>query len=461
MSAQARLILLLWLPIVFVILISFKPRTAIIISYIVGILFLPKSVGINVPGLATYAEDKATSYAILVGLFFLTARGMVSSKSLIEYTPKWLDLPVILAFVVSPMASSLSNDLGANDAIKEAAEVVFLLGVPYFLGRIYINNLSGIRELSINIIKGGIIYIPLCLYEIRSGPFLHSSIYGYFAHSSGIFQAMRWGGWRPMVFMQHGLVLAMWMTSSTIIAVWLWKTKTFKTIWQIPKTWIVAALLVAMVLIKSTGAYGYIVFIIISILVARLFKLNITIWLLIFLIVFYLGGRVSGRLSEKAISSLSASIFPEDRSQSLVFRLDNEEILTYKALQRPIFGWGGWGRSRVSRENWDGGQVDASVVDSFWVYTLGTGGLFGLITLYLFLLMPVVLFLLRYPVITWFEANIAPAAALMAVLVVFTWDTMFNAAVLAIFPLICGSLSSILVREPVLKSRKKLSKKLT
>ena len=59
-------------------------------------------------------------------------------------------------------------------------------------------------------VLGGLIYVPLCLFEVRMSPQLHNMVYGFAQHSFG--QTVRGGGWRPMVFMQHGLAVGLFMS---------------------------------------------------------------------------------------------------------------------------------------------------------------------------------------------------------------------------------------------------------
>jgi len=458
MTIQSQIVLLLWLPLVWLLLISYKTRTAIIISYIGGLLFLPKSTGFKLPVLTPYTEDAATSYALILGILLLGSNGMISLKNLKEFRLKWIDIPMLMT-IFSSALSAFSNSLGIHIALVETITTIVVFGVPYFLGRIYINNLNGLKELSISIIKGGILYVPLCLYEVKYGPFLHLNIYGYYAHESGIMQAFRAGGWRPMVFMQHGLIVAIWMVSVLVLIYWLWKSKTFKTIWRIPRIWLVVILTITFVLLRSTGAYTYFIYAIVILLFARYFKLNLPFWLLNFLIIAFVIARLTGNLSASNLGSITSSFYSGERTESFVFRAENEDKLMVKALERPIFGWSGWGRGRIYEENWEGDLVDTSVTDSYWIILLSTSGLFGLTAFYATVFLPIILFLLRYPTKTWFDPKIAPLAALSMVLTIFIWDTMYNSPTIAIFPLICGSLNSAITQNEVIKVSKKLAKK--
>ena len=59
-------------------------------------------------------------------------------------------------------------------------------------------------------------------WEVRMSPQLHSSMYGF--RPFRFDQAYRWGGYRPSVFMQHGIALGLFMASCTLVAFWLWRS---------------------------------------------------------------------------------------------------------------------------------------------------------------------------------------------------------------------------------------------
>ena len=50
------------------------------------------------------------------------------------------------------------------------------------MGRAYFGDVKGLRELATVLFIGGLIYIPLYLYEIRLSPQLHNTIYGFHQH---------------------------------------------------------------------------------------------------------------------------------------------------------------------------------------------------------------------------------------------------------------------------------------
>ena len=65
--------------------------------------------------------------------------------------------------------------------------------------------------------------------------------------------------------------------------------------------------------------------------------------------------------------------------------LENDDMLIAKAMQKPLFGWGGWSRNRVFEES----GRDMAVTDGFWILELGSNGCVGLISMTLAMLLPV------------------------------------------------------------------------
>lgn len=455
MSPQALFVLIAWLPLTFALFIYFPPRKAIILSFVAGLLFLPQRTGIPLPLIPDYQGMVATCYGILLGILFF------DFGSFTRFKPGWLDLPMLI-WCICPFFSSITNELGAYDGLNASLTQTASWGLPYILGRLYLNNLAGLKELALTIVKGGLIYVPLCLFEIRMSPQLHYYLYGYYAHSSGVMQASRGGFWRPSVFMSHGLVLAMWMMTVTLIALWLWQSKTITQIWGIKIRWLVAILSVIVLLIQSVGAYLYLIIGVMIAFSSKWWRNSLILLVLIFSINYYLLINITNNFDGTSLVNWVSHNFNQDRAQSLEFRLDNEVKLKEKAHQRPIFGWGGWGRNRVYQLNWDGELQDTTITDSYWIIIYGTTGLVGLISFVSCLLLPVVYFALwRYPAKTWFNPYVAPAAVLAVSLVLFMFDSLLNVTYNPTFPLISGGITGLVMKKPEqIKSLKKIRSKL-
>jgi hypothetical protein len=69
----------------------------------------------------------------------------------------------------------------------------------------------------------------------------------------------------------------------------------------------------------------------------------------------------------------------KERADSLVVRISNEKLLMAKANQKPVFGWGGWGRNRIY-DAWD--SKDITITDGGWIIYFGVYGWFGYLGLF-------------------------------------------------------------------------------
>ncbi len=157
--------------------------------------------------------------------------------------------------------------------------------------------------------------------------------------------------------------------------------------------WAVIALLLTAVLCRSTGALALGAVGCLTLALSQWVRLPIAPILLLAVPPLYVGLRTSSLWSgEEAVGWLGAN-FDEGRAQSLDFRLQNENQLVDKALENPVFGWGGWGRSRIR----DAEGKEAAVADGLWIIALGERGFVGLVALGLTLLLPAARFARPFP----------------------------------------------------------------
>src|SRR5256885_7505918 len=91
-------------------------------------------------------------------------------------------------------------------------------------------KVTGVQTCALPI--AGVIYVPLCLFECAISPQLHFMTFGFYQHDFN--QVIRMGGYRPMVFLQHGLAVGMLMTASSICGFWLWWTGSLKSLFGVP-----------------------------------------------------------------------------------------------------------------------------------------------------------------------------------------------------------------------------------
>jgi hypothetical protein len=434
MSPLVEIVMFGWIPVVLYLFRWLPAQRAIIVSFIAAWLFLPEA-KFPLPLFPEYTKMSATCYGVLLATIVFDVERFKS------FQLGWLDLPM-LVWCVCPMASSITNGLGWYDGLSAVNAQTTTWGVPYYLGRLYLNNLDGLRKLAIGIFTGGLIYIPLCLLEIRISPQLHRIIYGFYAREN-LAQEFRYGGYRPTVFMESGLMVGAWMMAAALLGLWLWKTGVIKQLWGISARWLVVALLVTVVLVKATGAWFLLAMGIVILFVAKWFRTSLLLLVLIVTISSYIYVGATGAFSGDQIVYVVSQGVNKDRAQSLEFRFDNEKLLSDKARQKMIFGWGGWGRSRV----YDEWRKDISVTDSLWIIAFGTTGAVGLISLTASLLLPAIAFVQRYPARLWNNPKVAPAAALAVLLVLYMLDCVLNAMINPIYTLACGGIAGLTLNQ--------------
>ncbi|NET34051.1 MAG: O-antigen ligase domain-containing protein [Cyanothece sp. SIO1E1] len=436
MSPVVYLAMFGWIPVVLYLFQQLPAQRAVIVSFITAWLFLPVA-SFVLPGIPDLTKMSATCYGILLATIIYD----VGRFKLFRFG--WLDLPMLI-WCLCPFASSLSNDLGPYDGFSEALKQTVTWGLPYFLGRIYLNNLVGLRQLAIGIFVGGLIYVPLCLFEVRMSPQLHRIVYGAYARAGQFAQAFRYGGWRPTVFMNHGLQVAFWMMATALIGICLWKTGVLKELWTIRVKWLISALLMTVLLLKSTGVWILFGVGLVILFIAWQLRTAFTIVFLIgcMFIYLYQNTLTETYVTDQIISSLQEIISPE-RIESLEFRFNSEELLADHARDRIIFGWGGWQRSLV----FDDFGRRLATQDSLWIIAFGTNGLVGLVSLYLSMLLPSMILVLRFQEGSWSKRETSPAAVLALVVTLYMMDGLLNAMINPIFALTCGGISGLMMVE--------------
>jgi hypothetical protein len=438
------LVMFLWIPAVLYLFSRYPAKKAVVISFIVAWLYLPQA-ELDLPGLPDYTKISATCYGILLATFIYDA-GRFST-----FRFGWVDVPMAIWCLVCPFISSLTNELGVYDGLSTTLSQFVTWGIPYFLGRIYINNLEGFRLLAMGVFMGGLSYIPLCLFENRFSPQLHRIVYGDHAFAD-FGQSMRLGGFRPTVFLQHGLAVGAFMMVATLAGFWLWQTKAVKKVWNMPIKWLVIALFITFISVRSTGAYALFAVGLGIMFVGRRMRTALPIFIIIGVIGIYLyiNTATENYVTDQIIEVLS-QVFPEDRVASLEFRFDNEELLVDRARIRPWFGWGGYGRALVPTDEYGG----ITIQDSLWIIAFGHHGAVGLISLFTAMLLPVVsLFWSRYPARFWFNPKVAPTAVLAVGVVLYMVDCILNALINPIYIVAAGGIATM-----ALKRRESLKKK--
>lgn len=421
-----------WIPVVLVLFALLPARRAMVAGSIGAWLLLPP-IGIDLPGLPTYDKAVAATAGILL------ATVIFEPNRLAAFRLRWFDLPMLFWCLV-PFCSSISNNLGLYDGLSASFRAVVAWLFPYLVGRLYLTDLSGLRDLAFGMVIGGVCLIPLCLFENRMSPLLLPMVYGL----SGWEGEARLGGYRPHVFFSTGLELSLWMTAVALVATWLWLTGQLKRLWSLPGGAITAMLLITAILCRSTGAIMLLLLGLSSLWICWRTKTKWVMWVLLCAAPIYYALRITDTWSGHSGVELARSLFGDERAWSLEFRLLNEDVFIAKAFQRPIFGWGGWGRIYV----YDEGGTALTIPDQLITIAFSTYGFVGLLALTTVLLLPVALFLRRFAAKEWTHADLAPAVAIALVLNLYLFDCLFNGMFNAIYIIAAGGLLNVVGVRP-------------
>ncbi len=341
-----------------------------------GLMFLPVKTAIDLPYLPALGKESIPAISALLGCW------LIKNKRISYITELGKLKYLVIIFLTIPFITAGLNSDSINiggyilpkftyyDALSAAINQ-FLIITPFFIGRqffkIYEQQLLMFKLL----VMAGLLYSLPILFEVRMSPQLHTWIYGYFPHDFA--QQMRFGGFRPVVFMGHGLLVSFFSALVLIASVALWRSKV-KVRGFIP-VWVSYYLLLVLLLCKSVGPflYGIFGFFVVKMLSPKV-QMRIAV-MLVSLAMLYPVMSILKVFPHQALVGVAESISPE-RAQSLEFRFNNESKLLYIARERIFFGWGGWGRNRAYDE--ETGR-DISVTDGRWILTLGQFGFFGFV----------------------------------------------------------------------------------
>jgi len=348
-------------------------------------LLLPSGAGIKIAaGIPQLDKISIPALAALAGSFYF------SRRPLRFWNGFGLTEVLLLMFLIGPLVTSeLNTDpvisgsvvlpgVGVYDGLSAlASQLLFLL--PFFLGRQLFRNSSDIEDIFRALVIAGLIYSLPMLFESRMSPQLHRWVYGY---SPSFIFMMRYGGWRPSVFLQNGLIAAFFMMTTTVAAAAFWRTRTI--VQKLPPAPITAYLSLVLVLCRSFAnlMYGVALVPLVRLTRPRL-QLRIATVLVTFAVAYPML-RAIDLVPTKFLVAAAASL-SETRADSLDFRFVHEKQLLDRASQRLVFGWGRFGRSRI----YDIYGKDVSVTDGGWIITMGQFGIFGYLAEFGLLALPV------------------------------------------------------------------------
>ena len=385
-SPLAYLALILFVPLSSLAFVLLRPPAAVATVLISATLFLPEHVEFDAPLIPPMGKTTISSLCALLGVLF-TSRARVFGAPPDRYIAA-LSGSLLVANVFTtltnrdPLAygSTFIQGLTLHDALSDTVRIMLSAVIPFFLGFSLFRTRQDLIELLRVLVVAALVYVPFILVELRMSPQFHRWVYGFHQHE--FVQTIRESGYRPMVFMQHGLALANFMFAGLVAATALAKLRV--PILGLP-AWIAALTLgVILMLCKSMAAllYGFV-----AVPIVLFWRPRSQIRLAVFLalvVLAYPALRSTNAFPTATLVDLSARV-AQDRAESLGQRFGHEDRLVKKANERPLFGWGGFGRNRI----YDAEGVDQSVTDGAWIGTYGSGGAAGFICIFGLLTIPV------------------------------------------------------------------------
>ena len=437
-NSVATLALFSWPIVVLVLFQKFDRPLAVMLGLLGGFLLLPVEGGIDFPLLPSFEKYSIPPLAALAFVYMMQPKSS-DAASLPGLLPAGrLPKLLIAGVIVGSFLTVLTNQdplsygpryirgLRLYDAFSFVMQTSIIL-LPLLLARKFLGHPDQQRRFLIVMCIAGLGYSLLALYEVRMSPQLNRMVYGFFPHSW--LQHIRGGGYRPLVFLSHGLVLAGFFMGTILAATALMRMHTGneRSKYLLAGLW----LFMTLVLSNSLGA------LILSVLFTP--------------VVFFLGTRgqifIAAIVAVLVISypiSRGAGIVPIDwiqttatdfnasRGASLGTRLFNEERLLDHASKRPLFGWGGWGRNRVYEDN----GADTTITDGYWAIAITGGGWLRYLCEFMLLGLPVVLLFLRRR-----RYEVGPeGAALALITAVWMIELIPNASLTMVLWMAAGSL---------------------
>jgi hypothetical protein len=384
------IVLLAWIPFSFYFFRQYPIRVAILINFVSGWAILPTAafaassarfpywiIGTCLPSIYFVTKASVTGAACVAGVLWFD-RGSVG-----RFRLSYWDAPM-LVWCVIPLLSGLANKGDVGSSLRGEIYQILAWGIPYLCGRIYFSSADALLLAAKGFVIAGLGYVPICLMEFFTGPQIYAFLYGY--------QPYRWVGsgrylgFRPVGLLEDGNQLGIWMATSALIAVWLWRRGLVTEILGMPIAWTSCLLLTVTLLCQSAGSIIVLIALLPFLFFSQRYVARIFIAVLLLGILSLTGLRLANVISlrslvsHNAAASMTARLLLKTGRASFGWRLWQDEKHVGIALERPILGSG----------EWDWWKGSSSRPWSLWLLSFGMYGIVGLLALQMLQLIPVV-----------------------------------------------------------------------
>lgn len=466
MMMLAQIVLYSWPLVAWFLFRKLRPEPALIATILLGYLFIPERVGYDPPLLPPINKHLMPLLCAAVGIWMIHRREaiaieraarkqaatiekpdtprnrrsprrhgsrialiipLVTGLLLVNTVLTWQTNQEPIFYTTSVLAGIRPYDVGSMSLL------VLTMLLPLWLGLRYLRSREAMIDLLKVLVWCGFAYSFLAIWESRMSPQLNVQLYGFFAHDW--FQHIR-DGFRPIVFLAHGLRVGIFLAMAALAAAVLARNNTDgkRGRWLALALWLAFCLPISRNLGATMIAFGLMpVILFVPVRLQFLLSLIIAATVMVYPL-----ARGSGLIPADRIVTAIQTFNPA-RAGSLQFRLDQEDILLAKANQKPVSGWGGWGRSRVFNE--ETGR-DESVTDGSWIIIIGTSGWIGYLGTFGLLCLPVIFAALRFRRFELGTVESGLAIVLCANLV----DLIPNSSLLPLIWLIAGTVWGRLIQ---------------
>jgi O-antigen ligase len=354
-----------------------RPALATALSFLVGEMFLPTAYSLPLASPTWLGKAAIPPLATLFVALFLGRRSFFRGTRPLRGIEALFLLQVVIRFLTmwtnqdalhyGPVTLQGERFV---DFVSDTLRTTVVAWAAFFLGRVMFRNTRDLMTLARLLVIAALVYCLPILVEVRMSPQINVWVYGYSAFPE-FGQHIRWGGYRPVVFMSHGLALSMFMLVCTFMAASLSRAR--QSVLGLPVRPLYWFLIFILVLCKSTGSilYGVALLPLVSFAAP---KRGLTVAAVLALVVLvYPLLRFADLVPTDRIVAFFTSIAPE-RGQSLEYRFDMEAQMLKLTQSRPWFGWGGYGRTFLY-DIYSGKRV--TVVDGMVIAELSSRGLVG------------------------------------------------------------------------------------
>ena len=458
----AFLVLFSWPAVAWILFRTLPLSKALVWTMLGGHLILPSATSVKIPMMPLIDKGLVPTVSAAILCLIYESRSPRLARPVPSAKGRTLVIGLLALIILAPLLSILNNPepivtgpfflpgLQLYDAFSMISASIVAIS-PFLLAWRYLGTHEAHRDLLVAFAVGGLVYSLPALFEVRVSPQLHNWIYGFFPHD--FIQHIREGGFRPVVFLSHGLMVGILLCMAILAALTLWREalreRRAEGQWvfaidrlagPLRSRWLFVAIWLAIVLVlsKNLGAVAIAAFLGIVIFARPRLQSAIVAFIAV-VVLFYPMFRGAGLIPVREIYEITRSI-SEDRAQSFKFRLDNEDALLARANEKPISGWGSWGRNQLYDP--ETGQM-ISVTDGMWVILIGIYGWPGYVAQFGLLTMPLLLYARRRSAFG--PSLITPG--LVIVLSAVLIDLLPNAGLVPYVWMLAGALTGFVLKQ--------------